>query len=105
MTNVSQKFEMMKTDKTGQDRQADFERLAMQGRSNFSFTLGRILDTVDIREKQASTHARTRTTGRDRRGGTYTTDLDAACLLPKLLKFVSAIVKKKTRFDDVHACV
>jgi hypothetical protein len=48
MRNVSQKFEMMKTDKTGQDRQADFERLAMQGRSNFSFTLGGILDTVDI---------------------------------------------------------
>ncbi len=65
MRNVSHKFEMMKTDKTGQDRQADFERLAMQGRSNFSFTLGRILDTVDIWEKQARTHARTHANNRE----------------------------------------
>jgi hypothetical protein len=28
-----------------------------------------------------------------------------ACLLPKLLKTVSAIVKKKTRFDGVHVCI
>jgi hypothetical protein len=75
----------------------------MQGRSNFSFTLGRIQSTFE-KSKHARMHANNREE-QTRRPLTPQILTLLACLLPKLLKFVPAIVKKKTRFDDVHACV
>jgi hypothetical protein len=72
MRNVSQKFEMMKTDRlTLSGWRCKAEAISASHLEGFL--------TQSTFEK--SKHARTRTTGRDRRGGTYTTDLDAACLL------------------------
>jgi hypothetical protein len=57
------------------------------------------------KSKHARTHAREQPGGTEEAALTPQILTLLACLLPKLLKIVSAIVKKKTRFDDVHVCI